>query len=205
MASRATCGVTRPPAPTCAAAASKTVSARRASPSVSAAIRASASGSRVSSRLPTPRSRSVSARWSRVSMSLAVSGWSTNTRVRERRAPITSKLGFSVVAPMRVIVPSSAGGSRLSCCALLSRWISSMKRMVCWPPLSSRARASARISRIRGTPSVTALNGTKTRSVELATRWASVVFPDPGGPQKIIDPGVPRSIASRRGLPGPRR
>lgn len=29
------------------------------------------------------------------------------TRVRERRAALTSKLGFSVVAPMKVRVPSS--------------------------------------------------------------------------------------------------
>ena len=58
---------------------------------------------------------------------------------------------------------------------------------------------------MRGTPSVTALNGTNTRDVELATRWASVVFPLPGGPQKIIEPGTPRSIASRSGLPGASR
>ena len=75
-------------------------------------------------------------------MCSGVSGCSTKTRVRESSAPMTSKLGFSVVAPIRVTVPSSAGGSRLSCWALLSRWISSMKRMVCGPPASSRSRAS---------------------------------------------------------------
>ena len=53
-----------------------------------------------------------------------------------------SKLGFSVVAPMSVSVPSSDGGRRLSCWALLSRWISSTKRMVCAPPESSRPRAA---------------------------------------------------------------
>ncbi len=76
--------------------------------------------------------------------------------------------------------------------------------MVCDAPASSLARASATISRIRGTPSETALKGTNTRAVELATRWASVVFPLPGGPQKIMEPGTPRSIASRSGLPGAR-
>ena len=96
-------------------------------------------------------------------MASAASGCSTNTRVRESSAPLISKLGFSVVAPIRVMVPSSDGGRRLSCWALLSRWISSTKRMVCAPPDSSRARASPTISRIRGTPSVTALNGTNTR------------------------------------------
>ena len=138
-------------------------------------------------------------------MASAESGCRTNTRVRESSAPLISKLGFSVVAPMRVMVPSSEGGRRLSCWALLSRWISSTKRMVCAPPESSRARASPTISRIRGTPSVTALNGTNTRAVVLATRWASVVLPLPGGPQKIIEPGTPRSTASRSGLPGASR
>ena len=103
-------------------------------------------------------------------MCSGVSGCSTKTRVRESSAPMTSKLGFSVVAPIRVTVPSSAGGSRLSCWALLRRWISSMNRMVSGPPHSSRSRASPTISRMRGTPSVTALKGTKTRSVELAMR-----------------------------------
>ena len=77
-----------------------------------------------------------------------------------------------------------------------------MKRMVCAPPASSRPLAAVTISRMRGTPSVTALNGTNTRCDVRATRCASVVFPLPGGPQKIIEPGTPRSIASRRGLPG---
>ena len=57
-------------------------------------------------------------------MSSGLSGCSTNTRVRESSAPLISKLGFSVVAPMSVIVPFSDGGRRLSCWALLSRWIS---------------------------------------------------------------------------------
>ena len=138
-------------------------------------------------------------------MSSAAKGCSTKTRVRESSAPMISKLGFSVVAPIRVMVPSSDGGRKLSCCALLSRWISSTKRIVCAPPASSRARAAPTISRIRGTPSVTALNGTNTRCDVVATRWARVVLPLPGGPQKIIEPGTPRSIASRSGLPGASR
>ena len=42
----------------------------------------------------------------------------------------TEKNGFSVVAPMRTTRPSSTAGSSASCCALLKRWTSSMKRMV---------------------------------------------------------------------------
>ena len=73
-------------------------------------------------------------------------------------------LGFSVVAPMSVIVPASTCGRNASCCALLKRWISSAKRIV--PrPVSRRSSASRTISRTRGTPSVTALNGTNSRSV----------------------------------------
>ena len=43
---------------------------------------------------------------------------------------MTSKYGFSVVAPISVIRPSSTAGSSASCCALLKRWISSRKRIV---------------------------------------------------------------------------
>ena len=69
-----------------------------------------------------------------------------------------SKLGFSVVAPISVIVPASTCGRKASCCALLKRWISSANRIV--PrPVSSRSSASRTISRTRGTPSVTAENG----------------------------------------------
>ena len=41
---------------------------------------------------------------------------------------MTSKLGFSVVAPMRVTDPRSTAPRRLSCWALEKRWISSMNR-----------------------------------------------------------------------------
>src|SRR2546426_6383588 len=34
---------------------------------------------------------------------------------------------------------------------------------------------------------------------------ASVVFPEPGGPQKMQDPISPRRISSPRGFPGPSR
>src|SRR5438132_9461915 len=53
---------------------------------------------------------------------------STNTRQRDSSAPVNSKLGFSVVAPMRVTTPFSTQGRKASCCARLKRWISSQKR-----------------------------------------------------------------------------
>ena len=43
---------------------------------------------------------------------------------------MSSKYGFSVVAPISVISPSSTAGSSASCWALLKRWISSRKRIV---------------------------------------------------------------------------
>ena len=46
---------------------------------------------------------------------------STKTWQRDNNAEITSKDGFSVVAPISVIVPSSTALSNESCCALLNR------------------------------------------------------------------------------------
>ena len=45
---------------------------------------------------------------------------------------MTSKEGFSVVAPIRMMVPSSTCGRKASCWALLNRWISSINNRVCW-------------------------------------------------------------------------
>ena len=60
-------------------------------------------------------------------------------RARESRAELTSKYGFSVVAPISVISPDSTAGSSASCCALLKRWISSRNRIVFWPLAPSRS------------------------------------------------------------------
>jgi hypothetical protein len=67
---------------------------------------------------------------------------STYTCARESSAPITSKDGFSVVAPMKVRSPDSTCGRNASCCALLKRCTSSTKMMVERPNCSRRgARA----------------------------------------------------------------
>ena len=71
---------------------------------------------------------------------------------------MTSNEGFSVVAPIRVTVPSSTAGSRASCWALLNRWISSMNRTVRLPRRRS-AFASAMASRSSLTPERTADSG----------------------------------------------
>lgn len=54
----------------------------------------------------------------------------TNVRDRESRALIIVKLGFSVVAPIRMMIHFSTKGSRASCWALFHRWISSRKTIV---------------------------------------------------------------------------
>src|SRR5699024_11887072 len=43
------------------------------------------------------------------------------------------------------------------------------------------------------------------QSNSVAIKLASVVFPTPGGPQKIIEGGSPDAIASKSGFPGERR
>ena len=59
---------------------------------------------------------------------------SSMTCVRLSSAELTSKYGFSVVAPISVTRPSSTAGSSASCWALLKRWISSRKKIVGRPP-----------------------------------------------------------------------
>ena len=115
---------------------------------------------------------------------------------RESSALITSKRGFSVVAPISVTTPSSTAGSSASCCALLKRWISSRKRIVAvwrWRARSITARTSAR-------PASTALCSSKLASVAAAIARASVVLPEPGGPWRIIEcsrPGLDRAAQRR--------
>ena len=86
------------------------------------------------------------------------SDFSTNTWQRDRRGVMTSKEGFSVVAPMRMTVPASTAPRRASCWALLKRWISSMKRM--GAPLAEAKtlppRARSMTSRTSLTPADTA-------------------------------------------------
>ena len=67
----------------------------------------------------------------------------TTTFVRDSSAEFTSNDGFSVVAPMRMMSPASTYGRNASCCALLKRWISSMKTIVFEPRACRSLRASS--------------------------------------------------------------
>ena len=64
------------------------------------------------------------------------------------------------------------------------------------PRLLIAARRSA-------TPEVTALTGRKGALVVVAMMRASVVLPEPGGPQRMIDESRSASIALRSSVPGP--
>ena len=97
-------------------------------------------------------------------------------------AELTSKYGFSVVAPISVTSPSSTAGRSASCCALLNLWISSRKRIVRCPWAPSRSRARPRTARTSATVAETADSSSNAAPVRVATIRASVVLPVPGGP-----------------------
>ena len=185
------------------AATSRVFRAIRASPAATEARCAAASSSSSMFRPPSPRVSSSSALWTILCRSSSESGSRRSTRHRESRALLTSKDGFSVVAPMRVSVPFSTVGSTASCCSLLKRWISSMNRMVRLPCMPNRSRASAVALCRSFTPALTALSATKWESVARAMMKARVVLPEPGGPQRIIEKGVSRSMDSFRSRPWP--
>ena len=133
-------------------------------------------------------------------MSSSPNSCSTYTWQRESRAEMTSNEGFSVVAPIRVIVPRSTAPSSESCCALLKRCISSIKRMApfsCWAALIT--------SRTSFTPLLMALSVWNGRCSVWLIIMARVVLPMPGGPQKIMLGICPLSINVRRTAPGPIR
>src|SRR5215218_6983210 len=130
-------------------------------------------------------------------------GSSRNSVERLRNGGLTSKNGFSVVAPISTSVPSSTAGSRASCWALVKRWISSRNRIVPWSRSPRRWRARSMTSRTSLTPAVTAESCSKARAVVPATASASVVLPVPGGPHNSTDESLSCSTRRRSGRPGP--
>src|SRR5579875_463657 len=180
------------------AASSTIVSAARASPSATAISAPTASGSASTPSASRPR-RTTSAR-------AASSRGSRRHRVDLLRSgALSSKKGFSVVAPMSTINPSSTAGNKTSCCALLKRCTSSRNRIVPRPVSARRRRASSSTPRTSLTPAVTADPGTKTFEVYLAISRARVVLPLPAGPQRIAEPTRSLSMSVRSGAPGATR
>ncbi len=151
---------------------------------------------------PRPRCLSLRARCSRASICSVESACNTYTRVRESKGAITSKDGFSVVAPISVMLPASTCGRKASCWALLNRCTSSMNTIV-RRPARRECSAADITSLISLIPVSTALNATNSDCVMRAISRASVVLPHPGGPHKIMEPISSRSICVRRGFPGP--
>ena len=178
-----------------AAPSSSRFSPTRASPLACRAIAASAAASTCRSWPPSPRVSSARARVRMVVMSGTVSARSTYTCDRESSAALTSNEGFSVVAPISTMSPASTRGRNASCCALLNRWISSTNRMVRRSPRRRPSSAAAITARISLIPASTALKATNRDFVMAAITRASVVFPVPGGPQRMIDCRVSRSMA----------
>ena len=182
---------------------SNVFSAVRASPLAKLAI-ISSMPSASSTRLPPKPRGSVSARRSSSVSSPAERPCSTNTLHRDKSAELISNEGFSVVAPMRMMLPFSTKGRNASCCALLKRWISSTNRMVC-SPKRRFASAVCITSLISLIPLVTALKSMKFAFVLLAMMRASVVLPTPGGPQNTMEGTRSPSMSCRSTLPSPRR
>src|SRR6266700_2078499 len=75
--------------------------------------------------------------------------------------------------------------------------------MVRWPERDF-CSPTAITSLISLMPARTALKETNSELVRRAMRRARVVFPQPGGPQKSMEPRLSFSICTRRDLPGPR-
>lgn len=112
---------------------------------------------------------------------------------RERSALMTVKLGFSVVAPMSVMIPFSTHGRSTSCCDLDQRCISSRKSIVCCPDL----KLFCALEMILTTSSFferTPERWKNSASSEFAMTRASEVLPHPGGHQRRIDGSLPASM-----------
>ena len=189
-------GDVAPSACAVSATSSRIWSAARASPPARLATRSTRSSAISTSSSSAPR-RTI------CDSSSSESATSSITVQRESSAELTSKYGFSVVAPISVTSPSSTACSTESCCALLKRWISSMKRIVRCPFPPRRSRARAMTARTSSTRAETAESSSKTAPVRSATILAIVVLPVPGGPKRIVDGGRSCSIASRRAVPSP--
>jgi len=158
------------------------LSADLASPLATLIICSAAFFSRFTLYLPSPRSSSKTACSNNFLISWSLRLLKPKARERDNKGGFTSKYGFSVVAPIRITVPSSTWGKRASCWALLNLWISSTNRIVRWLYIPNLSLAFLTTSFISATPDVTALSWTKNALVVLAITLANVVLPVPGGP-----------------------
>ena len=110
-----------------------------------------------------------------------------------------------MVAPMSVMVPASTGFRKMSCCALVKRWISSQKMMVRRPVSCSSLKASLKYFLHSATPELVAFSSMKRLPVLCAMQRAMVVFPVPEPPQRIMEGTRSVSISERNTPLGPTR
>ena len=171
-----------PSSGTIAAACSKIFKAIRPSPLTKMPTSSSTSSVTCKRRLPRPTSSSVIARRKIWPIAFGVKASNVMSRKRDKSGLLTSKNGFSVVAPMRIIVPSSTQGNNTSCWLLLKRWISSRNNIVLCCNDRTRLRASSMMLRNSPIPALVAFKFTKWLLLTLAMIPASVVFPVPQGP-----------------------
>ena len=199
----------RPSACTVPAAASRAVSARRASPLARRSRWSRASASSVTAP-PSPRSE-VSARSTSRPIAASSRGCRVSSRLRDSSGETIEKNGFSVVAATRVTCRASTAASSESCWVLLKRWISSMNSTVCRPVCVSSDLARAMTSRTSLTPALSADSCAKRRLVALETISASVVLPGAGRPEQdqrhrrvALDQPAQRRARARAGGPARR-
>ena len=118
---------------------------------------------------------------------------------------MTSKEGFSVVAPIRIIIHCSTAPSNESCWDLLNLCISSMNKTGLGWSKNCCFFAFSIVSRTSLTPELIALRLKKGLFCWLAIILARVVFPTPGGPHRMNEASFPDSIIFRRTLPSATR
>jgi hypothetical protein len=143
-----------------------------------------------------PRS-AASARSTSPATSASVSGLRVSSSDRDSSGEITEKLGFSVVAAIKVTSRFSTAGSSTSCWVLEKRCTSSTKSTVDRPARRSR-RAWSSTARTSLTPAVTADSSTNAAAACRDTTAAIVVLPDPGGPQRNTDIASPAASRPQR-------
>ena len=164
-----------PSAAAVCAASSRIPSALRASPPARAAISSSTSGVELDPELAGAAPHDLAQLARRVSAS------SSYTCIRESSAELSSKYGFSVVAPISVTSPSSTPGSSASCWRLVEAvdLVEEEDRPPAGRP--EPLAGAARAPRARSpTVAETAESSSNSAPVTPATIRASVVLPVPG-------------------------
>ena len=103
---------------------------------------------------------------------------------RESSAPLTSKDGFSVVAPISVTQALLDGGQQRVLLGLVEAvdLVEEEDRPRAPPSRAGRSAARSITARTSARPACTALSSSNAACERSATIRASVVLPDPGGP-----------------------